>query len=153
MWPADEPCMVELSRGDLMMFFRTTLGRIYTLRSGPVDSAIRGGPWNPDERIPVKAPSGVYWGNPQPTPLAAAYTPCRVRRIPSTGDLLIVWNQVSANEIRGSHSRCRMSSAVSKDDGQTWQHFRTIRPVSIARRRAHRARTRAGHGPCPRLGW
>ena len=43
-WPADEPCMVELSNGELMMFFRTTLGRVYTSRSGPVDSAIRGGP-------------------------------------------------------------------------------------------------------------
>ena len=52
--------------------------------------------------------------------------PCRMRRIPSTGDLLIVWNQVSADEIRGSYSRCRLSSAVSTDDGKTWQHFRTI---------------------------
>ena len=126
MWPADEPCMVELGNGDLMMFFRTTLGRIYTSRSGPVDTVMRGGPWRPDARTPVKAPAGAYWDNPQPTPLAAAYTPCRVRRIPSTGDLLIVWNQVSGDEIRGSYSRCRMSSAVSSDDGVTWQHFRTI---------------------------
>ena len=125
-WPADEPCMVELSNGELMMFFRTTLGRVYTSRSGPVDSAIRGGPWNPDHRDPVKAPPGFYWENPQPTPLAAAYMPCRMRRIPSTGDLLIVWNQVSADEIRGSYSRCRLLSAVSTDDGKTWQHFRTI---------------------------
>lgn len=126
MWPADEPCMVELSRGDLMMFFRTTLGRIYTSRSGPVDSAIRGGPWNPDERIPVKAPSRRLLGQSPTHATGSGLQPCRVRRIPSTGDLLIVWNQVSANEIRGSYSRCRMSSAVSKDDGQTWQHFRTI---------------------------
>ena len=126
MWPADEPCMVDTADGDLLMFFRTTLGRIYTSRSGPVDTVLRGGPWSPDKTTHVKAPSGVYWDNPLPTSLAAAYTPCRVRRIPSTGDILIVWNQVSADEIRGSYSRCRMSSAISKDDGKTWQHFKTI---------------------------
>ncbi len=132
MWPADEPCMVDLPGGDLLMFFRTTLGRIYTSRSGPVDVELNSGPWSPQTRKHVTAPAGVYWDLPIATDLAAAYTPCRVRRIPATGDLLIVWNQVSSDEIRGSYSRCRMSTAISKDQGKTWTHFRTIDRAVLA---------------------
>jgi len=132
MWPADEPCMIDLPDGELRMFFRTTLGRIYTSRSGPVDVELRGGAWSPEKRQHISAPAGVYWDIPLPTDLAAAYTPCRVRRIPSTGDLLLVWNQVSSDEIRGSYSRCRLSTAISRDQGQTWTHFRTIDRAVIA---------------------
>ena len=132
MWPADEPCMIELSDGDLMMFFRTTLGRLYTSRSGPVKTEVPPPFWRPDRRETITGVTGAYWEYALPTPLAAAYTPCRIRRIPSTGDLLIVWNQVTADEIAGSYSRCRMSSAISTDDGATWQHYRTIDRTVLA---------------------
>jgi hypothetical protein len=49
-----------------------------------------------------------------------------VTRISKTGDLLIVWNQVSGDEVRAGYRRSRLSSAISKDDGKSWQHFRTI---------------------------
>jgi hypothetical protein len=49
-----------------------------------------------------------------------------VARIPKTGDLLIVWNQVSGGEIRAGYRRGRLSSAISKDDGRTWGNYRTI---------------------------
>ena len=135
MWPADEPCIVDLTNGDVMMFFRTTLGRIYTSRSAPVvNRELLGGPWSkPDApKDVINADPGVYWDYPEPTELAAAYTPCRVRRIPTTGDLLIIWNQVSADEMRGGHSRGRMSTAISRDDGATWEHFRTIDRAVLA---------------------
>jgi hypothetical protein len=49
-----------------------------------------------------------------------------LRRIPETGDLLCVWNQVSANEIRNGFRRSRLSAAISKDSGTTWENFKTI---------------------------
>ncbi|MFH0966014.1 MAG: sialidase family protein, partial [Planctomycetota bacterium] len=123
MWPCDEPNIIELTNGDVMLYFRTTLGRIYLARSGPVEFVQTSGPRKGQT---VKGTPGEYWEYPCETDLAGAYTPCRVRRIPSTGDLLLVWNQVSGDEMRGGYSRGRLSSAISRDDGKTWEHFRTI---------------------------
>jgi len=123
MWPCDEPNIIELTSGDVMLYFRTTLGRIYTARSGPVAFTPTGGPRKGQT---IKAASGEYFEYPRETALSGAYTPCRVRRIPSTGDLLLVWNQVSGDEMRGGYSRGRLSSAISRDDGKTWEHFRTL---------------------------
>ena len=47
-------------------------------------------------------------------------------RIPSTGDLLCVWNQVSGEEIRRGWHRGRLSLAISKDSGLTWENFKTL---------------------------
>jgi len=119
MWPCDEPTAVEAKDGAILLFLRTTLGRVYVARSGPVDCVDR-------EGRRVQCSPGQRFDHPQPTPLASSYSPCVVRRIPNSGDLLLVWNQVSGDEIRAGYRRGRLSSAISKDDGRTWQHFRTI---------------------------
>ena len=62
----------------------------------------------------------------RPTELAASYSPPRLRRIPATGDLICVWNQVSREEIRRGYRRGRLSCAISRDSGESWEHFRTI---------------------------
>ena len=87
------------------MMFRTTLGRLYQT-------------FSEDE--------GITWTLPQPTELANSYSPCRLRVIPSTGDLLCVWNQVSGSEIRQGFRRSRLSLAISTDHSQTWQNFKTL---------------------------
>ena len=105
MWPCDEPGAVQLRDGRLLMMFRTTLGRLYQSISD-------------DE--------GLTWSLPQPTELASSYSPCRLRTIPTTGDLLCVWNQVSGDEIRRGFRRSRLSLAISTDDGGSWGHFKTL---------------------------
>ena len=62
----------------------------------------------------------------QPTELASSQSPPLLIRIPSTGDLLCVWNQASGEEIRRGYLRGRLSSAISRDNGMTWEHFKTI---------------------------
>jgi hypothetical protein len=52
--------------------------------------------------------------------------PCDLQRLPSTGDLLVVWNQTSADEIRRGYYRSRLSTALSSDEGQSWTHFKTV---------------------------
>jgi hypothetical protein len=47
-------------------------------------------------------------------------------RIPKTGDLLCVWNQVSREEIRRGYRRGRLSAAISKDNGFSWTNFKTL---------------------------
>ncbi len=74
MWPCDEPGRLRplaQLKDKLLMFMRTTLGRIYATTSKD---------------------GGENWQMPQPTDLAMSYSPCRLRRIPTSGDLLCVWN-------------------------------------------------------------
>ena len=119
MWPCDEPNVVELKDGSIAMYCRTTLGRIYVAHS--IDASSIDAKGNQQAYV-----AGQRFDLPVPTELVASYSPCAIKRIPKTGDLLIIWNQVSAEEIRAGYRRGRLSSAISRDDGKTWKHFRTI---------------------------
>ena len=101
----DEPSVAECPDGRLMLLARSTVGRL-------VQSYSEDG--------------GENWTLVLPSDLAASYSPPRLRRIPSTGDLLCVWNQVSRDEIRKGYRRGRLSAAISKDSGASWAHFKTI---------------------------
>ena len=100
----DEPTIEQLPDGRVLLLARTLVGRL--IRSFSEDG-------------------GTTWCVPDLTPLAADGAPCAMRRIPETGDVLCVWNQQSANEIRRGLRRCRLAAAITRD-GQTWKHFRSI---------------------------
>lgn len=95
----------ELRDGRLMLLGRTEFGR-------PYQSMSRDG--------------GISWSRPEPAALACGYTPTTIIRIPATKDLLLVWNQVSTEEILSGLHRHRLSTAVSKDEGATWTSFRNL---------------------------
>jgi sialidase-1 len=101
----EEPCLEELRDGRLFMLGRTELGRQYQCYSKDC---------------------GVSWSEPQPSPLASAYAPALLARVPKTNDLVAIWNQVSPNEILTGLHRHRLSCAISSDDGKTWKHFRNL---------------------------
>jgi len=101
----EETVLEELHDGRLLMIGRTELGRPY--QSFSTDQ-------------------GISWTNPEPVQLASAYTPNTLIRIPSTHDLLLVWSQASTEEMLSGLSRHRLSTAISKDDGKTWSHFRNL---------------------------
>ena len=124
LWPVDEPTIVEAANGDVVLYFRTSIGRVYTSRSQPAAYIDRRG-----QRVQRQA--GDLFDPPQPTPLSGSYSPCTIQRILKTGDLLIVWNQVSGKEMRAGYRRGRLSSAISRDDGKTWGNFRTIDQVVL----------------------
>ena len=88
-----------------MLLARTTVGQIYRVYSHD---------------------NGENWEIPELSGLASAYAPCMIRRIPSTGDLLLIWNQASREEIESGYERMRLSVAISKDEGDTWTHARTL---------------------------
>ena len=100
----DEPAVEELPDGRVLMIARSLIGRL--LASFSEDG-------------------GTTWSIPEVTPLSADGAPCMMRRIPETGDLLCVWNQQSASEIRRGLRRCRLAAAITSD-GKTWKHFRTF---------------------------
>ena len=102
--PTDEPNVDELMDGRLMMLARSSIGRL--MQSFSEDG-------------------GEHWSLAEASPLCSSHSPCALKRIPKTGDLLCVWNQMSADEIRQGRNRCRLSAAITSD-GKAWQHFRTI---------------------------
>ena len=100
-----EPTLAETKDGRVLLFARCRRGRI--VQSYSLDQ-------------------GQTWYSMQPTELASSQAPPMLVRIPSNGDLLCVWNQVSGEEIRRGFHRGRLSAAISKDSGLTWGHFKTI---------------------------
>lgn len=114
MWCCDEPNVVELSDGRLLMVVRTRLGRICQASS-------------PD--------GGVTWDYPESSDVPTGISPCSLKHILETpytkearraGDLLLVWNNVSADELRRGFRRGRLFSAISRHEGKTWEHGRTL---------------------------
>ena len=119
-WMADEPNVVQLRDGNLLMFLRNPLGRIYQTTS---------------------ADRGQTWAYPEPAVLPSSLSPCSLERVPENGytkktqragDLICVWNNVSHEEIKRGFRRGRLCSAVSMDDGSTWTNVRTIDTAGLA---------------------
>ncbi len=106
-----EPAVVELKDGRLYMLSRTALGRQY-------------GSWSED--------GGITWTSPaEPTNIICPRLPCAIERIPSTGDLLLVWNDHSdaPMSILGGYfggKETPLRVAISRDEGLTWENVKTI---------------------------
>jgi len=65
---------------------------------------------------------GGTWGEAAPSALTGTAAPAAVQRIPTTGDLLAIWN----HDVGSPRHRNPLTAAISRDEGQTWEHFRNI---------------------------
>ncbi len=101
-----EPGVVELKDGRLMMFIRTMTGSQY---------------------LSYSRDGGETWAEPKPSNLLSPLSPASIKRIPSTGDLLAVWNDhAQVDEAMRAHEGARatggkrtpLTVAVSRDEGQ-----------------------------------
>ena len=101
----EEPTIAETADGRLLMFMRTEVQRIAQSYSSD---------------------GGEHWEQGVLNSLVSSLAAVWLTRIPTTGDLLCVWNQSSAEETATGYYRSRLTSAISKDSGATWQHFRTL---------------------------
>jgi sialidase-1 len=102
---AQEPGLVELKDGRLLMFIRSNAGS--QLMS-----------WSEDR--------GETWTTPIPSNIISPVSPATIERIPSTGDLLLVWNDHSKIDDARRGKRTPFKIAVSKDEGVTWSSVRTL---------------------------
>jgi len=102
---AMEPEVIELRDGRVMMIVRTQLG--YPGKSYSTDG---GDTWGPMTSLGVQAPEA----------------PATLRRIPSTGDLLLVWNNTYTADAGHSGKRTPLTAAISSDDGETWKSVRNL---------------------------
>lgn len=95
---AQEPGVVELNDGRLMLWVRTSTGHPYQCYSSD---------------------AGESWSEPEPMSVASPLSPQSIKRIPATGDLLMVWNN-SRTE------RFPLSTAISTDSGRHWRHIKNL---------------------------
>lgn len=97
---AMEPEVVELKDGRIMMLVRTQLGY-----PGKAYSDDGGDTWGPMMSLGVQGPEA----------------PATVRRIPSTGDLLLIWNNTYTAGAGHGGARTPLTAAISHDEGETWE--------------------------------
>jgi len=103
---AMEPEVAELDDGRLMMIVRNQLGFIATSQSSD---------------------GGDTWSKPTPlSNLKAPEAPATLRRIPATGDLLLIWNNTYTKGTGHGGKRTPLTTAISSDNGKTWQHIRNL---------------------------
>lgn len=69
---------------------------------------------------------GSTWSEPEPSVFASPCSPLSMKRIPSTGDLLAIWNDYSGHFSFAERADVRspLVGALSSDEGVTWKaHF------------------------------
>ena len=98
-----EPACVELADGRVLMLLRTGLGCQY--KSFSKDG-------------------GQTWSEPEPTLLTGTAAPVAITRIPKSGNLLAIWNHNPDAKRRNP-----LTSALSKDEGETWTNFRNLEEI------------------------
>jgi hypothetical protein len=100
-----EPGVVELKDSRLLMLCRTDQGSQY--RSSSTDG-------------------GETWSEAVPSDIRSPVSPASVKRIPKTGDLLLVWNDHSRIDPDRKGKRTPFTVAVSRDEGKTWEKVKTL---------------------------
>jgi sialidase-1 len=95
---AMDPHLVELRDGRVLMTIRNRLGRVYKAISHD-----QGSTWTDVDYKDIQAPD----------------SPVNIRRIPQTGDLLMMWNN-------DQKRRRPLTSAISNDDGEDWTNLKDI---------------------------
>jgi sialidase-1 len=108
---AEEPAIVERRDGSLLAMLRTSLGLLYQATSYD---------------------RGETWDEPEPTLLDSPSAATCLKRIPATGDLLLLWNNAKPYwmTIEGSdathHPRNPLTCTISCDDGVSWELLQDI---------------------------
>lgn len=94
-----EPGVIELKDGRVMMFIRASGGH---------------------QQLSYSKDKGETWSHIEASNIESPLSPASIARIPSTGHLLLVWNNTKEKV------RTPLTIAVSKDEGKTWEHVRNI---------------------------
>jgi sialidase-1 len=95
---AQEPGVIELKDGRVMMWIRNSTGRIYKCYSSD---------------------RGRTWSEPAPMNVQSPLSPQSIKRHPKTGDLILVWNN-------SPDKRWPLTAAVSRDEGETWTNIKNL---------------------------
>ncbi len=101
-----EPGVVELKDGAVLMIIRASGGA---------------------QQLSFSKDKGQSWSHIEASNIPSPISPATIRRIPKTGDLLLVWNDNGASGpgyFKGA--RTPLTIAISKDEGKTWMRKKNI---------------------------
>ncbi|MBN2311450.1 MAG: exo-alpha-sialidase [Candidatus Hydrogenedentes bacterium] len=101
---AEEPMIIELTDGRLMMIMRTYLKSIYRCYSSD---------------------GGATWTEPETSGIPSPGSMATIRRLPN-GDILLIWNWAPLEAISGPWPRNFLTSAISTDDGRNFTSVRHL---------------------------
>ncbi len=102
---AQEPGVIALADGRLMMWVRTGAGQQYRAYS---------------------TDGGENWSALEPMGVASPRSPASIERVPGRADLLMVWNDHTDLAVDQRTARTPLSVAISSDEGSTWSLARNI---------------------------
>ncbi len=102
---AQEPGLVELKDGKLLMFIRSDAGA---------------------QLFSYSKDKGETWSTPEKSTLISPVSPATIELIPKTGDLLAAWNNHANIDESLKGKRTPFAVAISKDEGNTWTNVRTL---------------------------
>jgi len=101
---AQEPGLVELKDGSVMMYIRTNAGMQY---------------------VSYSKDKGKSWGKAIPSNIPSPLSPATIVRNPLTGDLVLIWNNYGImNQNYGK--RTPFNIAVSDNEGLTWKNIKIL---------------------------
>ena len=100
-----EPGVIKLKSGRLMMFCRTRSGCQY---------------------VSYSEDKGDTWSEFGPSNIISPCSPASIERIPKTGDLLLVWNNHENVDDAHRGKRTPYNVAVSRDEGRSWHNIKTL---------------------------
>lgn len=96
---AQEPGVVELKDGRVLMYLRTSAGELYQCHS--------------QDR-------GMSWSAPVTMGVASPQSPASIERIPDSDTLVMVWNDHTGLPPAERKARTPLSLSLSRDEGRTW---------------------------------
>lgn len=100
-----EPGVVLLENGEVLMWLRTDRGVQYLSKSKD---------------------KGLSWEEVYPSDIASPRAPASLKRIPATGDLLLIWNNNKGLVKETATFRTPLTAAISKDEGKSWMHLKVL---------------------------
>nr|MBI1232282.1 exo-alpha-sialidase [Cytophagales bacterium] len=100
-----EPGVVLLKNGEVKMWMRTDTGVQYLTQSQN---------------------DGRTWEQVQPSGIASPRSPASIKRIPTSDDLLLIWNNNTGSDKERASFRTPLTAAISTDDGKSWSHHKLI---------------------------
>ncbi|WP_245729200.1 sialidase family protein [Niabella drilacis] len=100
-----EPGLVALKRGRIMMYIRASGGTQYVSYSND-----RGATWSTATSYNLKSP----------------LSPATIERIPSSGDLLAIWNNNDGSIPAIKGRRTPLTVAISRNEGRSWEKITGI---------------------------
>lgn len=100
-----EPGVIELKNGQILMTMRTNQRYQY---------------------FSYSKDHGESWSTIKASPIISPVSPASIARIPSTNDLIIIWNNNKGENESTKEYRTPYNLAISKDEGQSWDLVKTI---------------------------